>query len=150
MINTEFFSNGIEAVEVWPTFSKQVLSRVSHISSDNDAFSSYDVPRDSYDNYLRQNVHAGHMLFVTFQNLLRLQIDGRPGYLLVNGQQNVFYCLPVEAGHPGYVVQAQWLWRERDSIFRWLVLGWEMTSVGDYPNWGSFRPAGTKIFWANW
>ena len=137
-----------KAVEVWPSFGPRVLSQLRRGHADG-SFTSVVLQADTYDNRFRFSHGAiGFIPLFTVENLLRLQIDGRPqGDLLTGGEQNVFYCQAEEPGHPGFALQARWLLNEYTKKFRWLVLGWELNRRGVWPDWGSFRAAGSKIFW---
>ncbi len=150
MLLEELFLN-TDTVEVWPTFERSILARLDRAwrSSDEELLAQV-VSKDTYDNYFRQQ-HGivGYVPLNTAVNLLRVQIDGRPGPLLVQGEQNVFYLKTCDVGTfgtDGIVLQAQWLPNYR-NVHRWLVLGWEMTPTTSWPNWGSHRPQGSKIFW---
>jgi hypothetical protein len=148
----EDFFLDTSSIEVGPTFKDGVLVRIhpGWGCSDTSLLSST-LEADSYDNYFRQSqgIH-GYIPINTIVSLLRVQIDGRSqGPLLVQGEQNVFYCKAVDRGifgTDGIVLQAQWLPNYR-NVHRWLVLGWEMEPTTGWPNWGSYRPKGTKIFW---
>lgn len=135
-------------VEVWPTFESRVLSRLAKTERRDDGFTCVDLQRDTYDNHFRfRNGRLGFMSIITVHNLLRLQIDGRPGHLKNQGEQNVFYCQAAEENHPGFSIQIEWKMREYDKFWRWLVLGWELPKKDVWPDWGTFRPARTRIFW---
>ena len=136
-------------VEVWLTFESRVLSQLERSNPTGGAFTSQVLPANTYDNHFRfRHGVIGFISIETVHNLIRLQLDGRDaGDLLTDGQQNVFYCRSTEEDHPGFALQAQWLQRDYDKKFRWLVLGWQLSKLGVWPDWGTYRPAGTKVFW---
>jgi hypothetical protein len=124
------------------------LSQIYVETISSNGFNSVVTNADTYDNEFRFSHGAISFIpLITVRNLLRLQIDGRPGDLLVGGEQNVFFCRAKDPVVPGFALQAQWLFREHINAFRWLVLGWQLNRRGVWPDWGTYRPAGSKFFW---
>lgn len=144
----EGFFLGNPSLDVWPTFGERVLAKLKRDPHARDSFDSAILMLETYDNYLRFGSDPiGFIPIETVQRLLSAQLEGQPGALLAKGKQNVFYCESAEDGHPGFALQLQWLLREHDKKFRWLLHAWSLNALGVWPDWGTYRPAGTKVFW---